>query len=198
MKLMQQRTFVSQGQSNTCSRSSYVYGRGVAARDSWQVLPPSCHMSWKSTVIWETRGRFRLVRADCAGRAFKWRARVHCHRRRLCGQATAPRTSTMYATLLNLTHLLVRLLLHLHRLWLFLEEAFTGWSRAIFCRSPEQPLCPDAKFKLLKKRPNHLAIILGAEPASYVDLVNIIIWSTTFGIPFISFYDYTGNVLCYL
>lgn len=51
------------------------------------------------------------------------------------------------------------------------------------------------KLIKLSKKPKHLTVLLGAEEVSLKDLANVIIWSLTTQISFISFYDYKGKLL---
>lgn len=46
----------------------------------------------------------------------------------------------------------------------------------------------------LKKVPEHLTVLIGYDNASLKDLANLVLWCLAVGIPYISFYDHTGNV----
>lgn len=47
--------------------------------------------------------------------------------------------------------------------------------------------------KALKKLPNHLGILLVEDDFSFPDLANMIVWSVTMGITYISIYDINGE-----
>uniref|UniRef100_A0A6P7FJK3 ditrans,polycis-polyprenyl diphosphate synthase [(2E,6E)-farnesyldiphosphate specific] n=1 Tax=Diabrotica virgifera virgifera TaxID=50390 RepID=A0A6P7FJK3_DIAVI len=50
------------------------------------------------------------------------------------------------------------------------------------------------RLSRLTKKPQHLTIIIGVEECSLVDLANLVYWCLGLNIPYVSFYDYKGNL----
>ncbi|ERL85251.1 dehydrodolichyl diphosphate synthase complex subunit nus1 [Dendroctonus ponderosae] len=52
--------------------------------------------------------------------------------------------------------------------------------------------CLEKEIAVQNKIPKHLTVLLGQEEPSYPDLANIVLWSISHRIRFLSFYDYQG------
>lgn len=66
--------------------------------------------------------------------------------------------------------------------------------------SKDVRLIIESRISEIKKHPKHLAVILNANSRRDVDvehLTNLVLWSLSSGVEFISFYDYKGNLHFY-
>lgn len=99
----------------------------------------------------------------------------------------------IYKILLIITHNLFNLLCVLYNMYVWLNNELKSLFNSHEVINDVQ--CIDNLFKKLDKMPQHLTIILGTEKPSFKDLINIIIWCTTSGIPFVSFYDHNGKYI---
>lgn len=96
----------------------------------------------------------------------------------------------VYEILLIFIHSLYTFIEIFHNILIYVRTKIINCCHEVFGRNIK---CVDSKFRSLNKIPQHVAVILGPEEPSFKDLVNIVIWCTASGIPFISFYDHNGK-----
>lgn len=99
-------------------------------------------------------------------------------------------STNIYTIVLYLVHTLYTFIHILYNLWVYLRRRIVNCCHEVFSKEYQ---CIDSKFRGLTKVPQHLAVILGPEEPSYKDLVKIVVWCTTSGIPYVSFYDHKGK-----
>ena len=97
----------------------------------------------------------------------------------------------VFRVLLTLIHLLYGLFLRARRQWrewkLWCDELWYGKD------STTEAEVLIRSIKGVGNLPRHLAVILGHEAVSFVDLVRIVSWCVITGIPYVSFYDHNGK-----
>lgn len=98
----------------------------------------------------------------------------------------------IFRVLLTLIHLLYGSFLWGRRQWrewkLWCDELWHGKDS----RLEAEVLI--SSIKGVGNLPKHLAVILGHEAVSFLDLVRIVSWCVIAGIPYVSFYDHNGNL----
>lgn len=97
----------------------------------------------------------------------------------------------IYQIILIITHNVFNLLCAFYDLYVRARESLSLiFSHEVRWKDAE---CMDNLFKRLNKTPQHLTVILGTEEPNFGDLINLIVWCTASGIPFVSFYDHNGK-----
>lgn len=91
----------------------------------------------------------------------------------------------MATLLLNCIHYIAAVFSYF-RYWLFRIQAIS------FHKTDSCVVQADARK--LKKLPLHLGLLLLEDDFSYTDIANVVLWSATMGVTFISIYDRNGKV----
>jgi hypothetical protein len=111
---------------------------------------------------------------------------------------------SFYKLLWALLHVLVDLLEAIFFFGVEFRENFFNYVKNLNKRRRKHEKESDAKLieqhiTELKKLPKHLAVIVKAENEKDVDLrklTNLVLWSMSSGVNFISFYDHKGEAWC--
>lgn len=106
----------------------------------------------------------------------------------------------LYKLLWIIVHLLADLIETIYFFGLELREKLSNFVKNItkvrrFQKDKDDEQLIESHLKELKKLPKHLAVILSANSENDVELQqlsNLVLWSLTTGVNFISFYDYKG------
>jgi hypothetical protein len=109
--------------------------------------------------------------------------------------------SRLYKLLWIIVHLLADLIETLWHFGFEFRENFRNFIKNFtktrqFHESTDDKHLLESRIQELKKLPKHLAVILNANNTQDVDLrqlTNLVLWSLSSGVNFISFYDYKGN-----
>lgn len=104
----------------------------------------------------------------------------------------------IYRAALTILHVTWTLIIFFERIWADLrtrcDTVFNLFNLRKRISSPETELLVHSIRRINKNRlPRHLVLVLGRERPSFHDIVRIIAWCATAGIPCISFYDHDGK-----
>ncbi|XP_005103331.1 dehydrodolichyl diphosphate synthase complex subunit nus1 [Aplysia californica] len=96
----------------------------------------------------------------------------------------------MRTILLRLVHYLIALGEFLRYLVLFAPSQAFVFAR----KSAQTPLSIQSDSKSLKKLPSHVGLLVAEDDFSFKDLANMIVWSVSLGISYLTIYDINGEI----
>ncbi|XP_012261886.1 dehydrodolichyl diphosphate synthase complex subunit nus1 [Athalia rosae] len=102
----------------------------------------------------------------------------------------------IYRVVLALLHIAYSIIITFRRVWADLRRnfiaAFELFESLKNAKTETEVIVHSVKRIERSKLPKHLVLILGHERASFQDIVRVIGWCATAGIPCVSFYDHNG------
>lgn len=107
--------------------------------------------------------------------------------------------ASIYFSNMNLIfYLLLHTLHFLNNLYCCIErycvEIFFIFKHFVFSGKPFRNYFPLENSVDNLKLPKHVAILVGIEEISIIDIIKLIDWCSTTRIPYVSFYDHKGNL----
>ncbi|XP_011296904.1 dehydrodolichyl diphosphate syntase complex subunit nus1 [Fopius arisanus] len=96
--------------------------------------------------------------------------------------------STLLHAVLPIVHFVYSVYLVISTQWALIQSRF--WKKFSCTASGS----PEWDVSGIKKLPGHLAVVVGFEDVSFVDLAKIICWTASLRIPHVSFYDLDGVI----